>query len=141
VTGRLFTKQHQQAITSAIAREGQATVEALCQLFDVSPATIRRDLDELDTQEVVIRTHGGAMRIAPALPELPVLQRGSDPVEAKRRLGKAAAALVPEGQLYLLRRGQPRGRSRAGEPGQPHGDHECAQYRLSARRRRGTKAA
>jgi endonuclease YncB( thermonuclease family) len=56
VTGRLFTKQHQQVIAEVIAREGQATVEALCQLFDVSSATIRRDLDELDTQGVVIRT-------------------------------------------------------------------------------------
>ena len=103
--GRLFTKQRQQAIAEVIARDGQATVEALCQLFDVSPATIRRDLDELDTQGVIIRTHGGAMRIAPAMPELPVLQRNSDQVEAKRRIGKAAAALVPEGAAVFIASG------------------------------------
>src|SRR5262245_48223029 len=105
MTGRLFTKQRQQAIAEVISRDGQATVVALCQLFDVSPATIRRDLDELDTQGVIIRTHGGAMRISPALPELPVLQRSSEQVEAKRRIGKAAAALVPEGATVFIASG------------------------------------
>src|SRR5258707_14253567 len=105
MTGRLFTKQRQLAIAEVIAREGQATVDALCQLFDVSAATIRRDLDELDTQRVIIRTHGGAMRMAQALPELPVLQRGSDQLEAKRRIGKAAAALVPEEATVFLASG------------------------------------
>lgn len=105
MTGRLFTKRRQLAIAEVIARDGQATVDALCQLFDVSAATIRRDLDELDTQRVVIRTHGGAMRMTQALPELPVLQRGSDQLEAKRRIGKAAAALVPEEATVFLASG------------------------------------
>jgi len=105
VTGRLFTKQRQQAIAEVITRDGQATVEALCQRFEVSPATIRRDLDELDTQRVVIRTHGGAMRVAQALPEPPVLLRVADQIDAKRRIGKAAAALVPEGATVFLASG------------------------------------
>ncbi|HJZ49930.1 MAG TPA: DeoR/GlpR family DNA-binding transcription regulator [Roseiflexaceae bacterium] len=105
MTGRLFTKQRQRAIAEVIARDGHASVDALCQLFDVSPATIRRDLDELDTQGVLIRTHGGAMRISQAMPELPVLQRGSDQSEAKRRIGKAAAALVPEGATVFIASG------------------------------------
>ena len=105
MTGRLFTKQRQQAIAELIARDGQATVERLCQQFAVSPATIRRDLDELDTQGVVIRTHGGAMRTAQAMPELPVLQRGSDQGEAKRRIGKAAAAFIPERATVFLASG------------------------------------
>jgi DeoR/GlpR family transcriptional regulator of sugar metabolism len=105
VNGRLFTKQRQQAIAEVIARDGQATVEGLCQLFDVSAATIRRDLDELDSQRVVIRTHGGAMRISQATPELPVLQRGSDQAEAKRRIGKSAAALIPDGATVFLASG------------------------------------
>jgi DeoR family transcriptional regulator of aga operon len=105
VTGRLFTKQRQQAIAEVIARNGQATVEALCQLFDVSPATIRRDLDELDAHGVVIRTHGGAMRVSQATPELPVLQRGAEQGEAKRRIGKAAATLVPEGATVFIASG------------------------------------
>lgn len=105
MTGRLFTKQRQQAIAEVIARNGQATVEGLCHEFAVSPATIRRDLDELDTQGVVIRTHGGAMRISQAVPELPVLQRGSDQGEAKRRIGKAAAASIPEGATVFIASG------------------------------------
>jgi DeoR/GlpR family transcriptional regulator of sugar metabolism len=105
VTGRLFTKQRQLAIAEVIARDGQATVEALCQRFDVSAATIRRDLDELDMQRIIIRTHGGAMRMIQALPELPVLQRGSDQLEAKRRIGKAAAALVPDDATIFLSSG------------------------------------
>lgn len=105
MTGRLFTKQRQQAIAEVIARDGQATVEALCQRFDVSPATIRRDLDELDAQGVVMRTHGGAMRSSQAMPELPILQRSSDQAGAKRRIGRAAAALVLEGTTVFIASG------------------------------------
>ena len=105
MTGRLFTKQRQLAIAEVIARDGQATVEGLCHQFAVSPATIRRDLDELDTQGVVSRTHGGAMRMSQATPELPVLQRGSDQGEAKRRIGKAAAAFIPEGATVFIASG------------------------------------
>src|SRR5262245_8485088 len=69
---RLLTKQRQQAIVEMVARDGQATVDHLRQLFDVSHATIRRDLDDLHTQGLVLRTHGGAVRLNQAGIESPV---------------------------------------------------------------------
>jgi DeoR/GlpR family transcriptional regulator of sugar metabolism len=102
---RLLTEQRQRAIAEVIARDGQATVEDLCQLFDVSPATIRRDLDDLHSQGLVHRTHGGAVRIVRAAPEPPILQRAFEQAEAKRRIGVAAAALVPEGATVCISSG------------------------------------
>lgn len=102
---RLLTKQRQQAIVEVIVRDGQATIDALCQRFDVSPATIRRDLDDLDAEGLVQRTHGGAVRVMRAAPEPPILQRSAEKAEAKRRIGQAAAALVPDGKTVLISSG------------------------------------
>ncbi|MCU1526425.1 MAG: transcriptional regulator [Frondihabitans sp.] len=46
---------------------GQITVAKLAQHFEVSVDTIRRDLDQLDTDGLLVRTHGGAVAVS-ALP-------------------------------------------------------------------------
>ena len=48
-------------VAKYVAGHGQVTVAALAEHFAVSPDTIRRDLDQLDSEGVIIRTHGGAM--------------------------------------------------------------------------------
>jgi len=46
----------------AIARQsGKVTVEGLALHFDVTPQTIRKDLNELCEQRMLTRTHGGAL--------------------------------------------------------------------------------
>ena len=46
----------------ALARlTGRVTVEDLAARFDVTPQTIRRDLNELCDRRVLTRTHGGAL--------------------------------------------------------------------------------
>ncbi len=46
----------------ALARQvGKVTVEDLSARFDVTPQTIRRDLNELCERRILSRTHGGAM--------------------------------------------------------------------------------
>src|SRR6476659_8453265 len=48
-------------LAAYVAEQGQVTVANLAERFDVSPDTIRRDLDALDADGVLIRTHGGAI--------------------------------------------------------------------------------
>ena len=46
----------------AIARQiGRVTVEDLAERFDVTPQTIRKDLNDLCDQRLLTRTHGGAL--------------------------------------------------------------------------------
>jgi DeoR family fructose operon transcriptional repressor len=53
--------KRQQKIFSLLEEQGSATVTELAAAFDVSENTIRNDLDVLAEQDLVERTHGGAM--------------------------------------------------------------------------------
>jgi DeoR family transcriptional regulator of aga operon len=82
-------------ILEQLAINGSASVEQLSELLDVSGATVRRDLRQLGDQHLLARTHGGAVGQAVSY-ELPVRYRAKQRSAQKRRIGEAAAALVPE---------------------------------------------
>ena len=44
----LFAEVRRQEISELVQREGKVTVNALCERFSVSPATVRTDLTELE---------------------------------------------------------------------------------------------
>ncbi|WP_235866119.1 DeoR family transcriptional regulator [Serinibacter arcticus] len=46
-------------LAAYVSEVGEVTVAQLAERFEVSSDTIRRDLDRLDLDGVVIRTHGG----------------------------------------------------------------------------------
>ena len=52
-------------IVSLLQDRGFQSVNALAQAFGVDASTIRRDLDKLETEGVVQRTHGGAVPADP----------------------------------------------------------------------------
>ena len=55
----LITRQ--QAILEIARRAGRVTVEELAERFDVTPQTIRKDLNDLCDQRLLARVHGGAI--------------------------------------------------------------------------------
>ncbi|MFF7989042.1 DeoR/GlpR family DNA-binding transcription regulator [Kitasatospora xanthocidica] len=88
-------------ILSHISEAGSADVHALSELLEVSAATIRRDLQELHDQGLLHRTRGGAST-GPVNLELSLRHRSERRQEEKRRIGLAAAELVPEGAVVGL---------------------------------------
>ena len=88
-------------IVEMLGSSEQVSVRDLAERFAVSGMTIRRDLDELERQGLVVRTHGGAVSsgklrfIHGALPDLEVS-------EAKSAIGKRAAELVKPGQMIMV---------------------------------------
>ena len=85
-----------------LARElGQVEVDDLAARFEVSPQTIRKDLNELCETGVLQRFHGGAM--APSgIANLAYEARRQLATDAKRRIGVRTAALIPDGSSLLL---------------------------------------
>lgn len=73
---------------------GRVTVEDLAGRFEVTPQTIRRDLNELCERRVLSRTHGGAI-VSSSVENLSYDARRFIAAEAKRAIGLAAAALIP----------------------------------------------
>ncbi len=98
----LSNLERQELITQFIEKNQRVTIDQLRAQFSISPATARRDLEILAEQGKIQRFHGGAMANQHAPPDLPTLQRASEQAEAKKRIGKAAAALIDEGDVIFL---------------------------------------
>ncbi len=79
-----------------------ADVQALTDLFGVSVATIRRDLSELETQGLLRRTHGGALFLDQVTRDQANRDRTIANVEAKKRIARAAAELVVDGDTVII---------------------------------------
>ena len=63
-TSRRLPAGRKADLAAYVEEVGQVTVADLSAHFGVSIDTIRRDLDELDRQGALVRTHGGAMSAA-----------------------------------------------------------------------------
>ncbi len=84
-------------------RERQAAdLDALGAALSVSVSTVRRDLEALENQGLVERTHGGAVYRGPHHHSIVFSERMSEHVEAKRGIGRAAAALIEPHMTVLL---------------------------------------
>jgi DeoR family transcriptional regulator of aga operon len=82
-------------ILEQLGGNGSASVDEMARLLGVSGATVRRDLRQLADQHLLVRTHGGAAVQAVSY-ELPIRYRSGRRSEQKRRIGSAAAELVPD---------------------------------------------
>jgi DeoR family transcriptional regulator, fructose operon transcriptional repressor len=77
----------------------------LCELLGVSEATVRRDLEWLEAQDFLERTHGGAILSQQMKLEPEYATRALSHPEEKRRIGAAAAALIEDGDTIFLNSG------------------------------------
>jgi DeoR family glycerol-3-phosphate regulon repressor len=86
----------------AIAKlEGRVEVDALASRFKVTPQTIRKDLNDLCEQGLLQRYHGGAL-LASGIANFGYEARRTIAPEEKRRIGIAAAALIPDNASLLI---------------------------------------
>jgi DeoR family transcriptional regulator of aga operon len=86
-------KQRLNQIVSAVVDHAQVDVTSLAERFAVSEATIRRDLQLLERQQLVSRTHGGATPHV-AFNDLPLGYKTSQESAEKRRIARAALAFL-----------------------------------------------
>lgn len=98
----MFTKKRQQKILEMLADNASVRVSELSKSLGVSEATVRRDLDSLHEMGRIQRVHGGALPAEKAAPEPPVVLRAHENSDEKRRIGKAAADLVKDGETVFL---------------------------------------
>jgi DeoR family glycerol-3-phosphate regulon repressor len=76
-------------------------VEDLARRFEVSPQTVRKDLNELCDKRVLQRVHGGAV-VASSVANLAYEARRFVAAAAKRAIGEAAAEMVPPGSSLFV---------------------------------------
>ncbi len=59
---KLFIEERQKEILNYINEKERASIEDIMNMFNISKATVRRDLIDLEKKNLVIRTRGGALR-------------------------------------------------------------------------------
>lgn len=77
-------------------------VEFLAKYFGVSSVTIRSDLNALEQQGYITRSHGFAVLNSRLIVELSISDKRNSYPELKQRIGKIAASLLKEGDRIIL---------------------------------------
>jgi DeoR/GlpR family transcriptional regulator of sugar metabolism len=95
-------EQRQQRIALRVREAGSVTVAGLEKELGISAATARRDLALLERQGKVKRTHGGAVPPGLTQHEDSFQQRLGEAVEQKKRLARAAAALLEADETVFI---------------------------------------
>jgi DeoR family transcriptional regulator, aga operon transcriptional repressor len=87
-----------------LAAAGQLEVEDAAKALNVSAATVRRDFDELASQQMLTRIRGGAVAQAVNY-DLPLRYKTERHPSEKQRIGELAASMVRPGQVVGLNGG------------------------------------
>lgn len=91
----------QSDIVERARQEGRVEVDVLAREFDVSPQTIRKDLNDLCAKSLLQRIHGGAIYPS-TVSNIAYLSRRNMASEAKQAIARKAASLIGNETSVIL---------------------------------------
>jgi DeoR family fructose operon transcriptional repressor len=94
--------ERQKALLDHLGETGTGSIDKLCQRFQVSEMTIRRDLSELEREGLLIRTHGGAKLKESAFFEVSFAAKVFQFVKEKKQIAERAAEMVRDGDCIII---------------------------------------
>jgi DeoR/GlpR family transcriptional regulator of sugar metabolism len=97
-----LSSRRQDEILLHVKEKGSLTIGQLAQRFAVSEMTVRRVLFKLSAANLIIRIPGGAMAAPSGSMERTFVERTAKMSAAKDAIGRAAAALVNNGETVVL---------------------------------------
>lgn len=98
----MFAVERQKKILETLKAEGSVWVSRLSAELGVTEETVRRDLEKLEKQEALVRTHGGAIPVVESNREMSLEKRKYLNTEAKERLAREAVGFVVPGDTIFL---------------------------------------
>jgi DeoR family fructose operon transcriptional repressor len=101
----LIPAQRRKRIADYLTQHEIAPLDTLAKMLRVSEATVRRDLEWLEGQGVLERTHGGARWTTPLLDEPAYVRSQIAHPDEKRYIGALAASLVQPGDSLFINSG------------------------------------
>lgn len=98
----MFPEERRREIVAGLKKDGRCLVADLAKRLDVSEVTIRQDLDALEKEGVLRRTHGGAILNVKIGLERPFQVEETSHKSEKERIADAAVDLVSSGDTLIL---------------------------------------
>jgi DeoR family fructose operon transcriptional repressor len=105
VSKQLIPAQRRERIQDYLTLHKIAPSSELSSLLGVSEATVRRDLEWMENEGILYRTHGGAILSQHLQFEPEYTQRAKRQVEEKRAIGGLAASLIDDGDIVFINSG------------------------------------
>ena len=102
ITQGLKTEQRRQQILNLLEETGNLNVSELSARFSVSVVTIRKDLDDLESEGLLQRTFGGAVFSHRSRFNRSFLERGQQYRREKCAIAAAAGAYIKVGDTIML---------------------------------------
>ena len=102
VNDTMFAEERKLKIIDILNQNKKVTVTELVHLFNVSSATIRSDLRELNDKGHIIRTHGGAIIESGAGFEPHTEQKRDLNLAAKQQIARLAIDLINDGDTVIF---------------------------------------
>ena len=99
---KIFQEERIQEIIKILEREDRVLINDLCETFNTTPVTIRKDLDLLEKQGVLKRTHGGAILHKPLFRGLALNEKEKLNSDEKERIAEEAAKMINEGDVIII---------------------------------------
>src|SRR5688572_26846883 len=98
----MHPEERQKRIEEHLSRVEFASLEELSELVDASVSTVRRDLDVLESQGTLRRTHGGARLVNPKSDEFTFSARDTHQLTEKEAIAQACAGLIVANQTVII---------------------------------------
>jgi DeoR/GlpR family transcriptional regulator of sugar metabolism len=95
-------EERQKRIFEHLCQSEFASLEELSGLVDASVSTTRRDLDFLQGEGLLRRTHGGARLVAKTDSEFAISPKSTPQFDEKEIIGEACAALIQPRQTVIV---------------------------------------
>ncbi|MFJ8065509.1 DeoR/GlpR family DNA-binding transcription regulator [Psychrobacillus sp. NPDC096426] len=98
----MLVPERQKKIITIVNKNKTARVSELSKLLKVTEETIRRDLEKLETEGKLTRTHGGAITTQEEEGDIPYFQREVMNKEEKMAVAKEAVKMIKDDDIICL---------------------------------------
>ncbi len=99
---KVFQEERMRGIMKILGKENRVLISDLCNIFNTTSVTIRKDLDQLESQGLLKRTHGGAILYKPLFHGLALNEKEKLYADEKKRIADEAVKLISEGDVVIL---------------------------------------
>ena len=96
------TEERQKRMEEHLAKVEFSSLDELSELVDASVSTVRRDLDMMESQGMIQRTHGGARLLNPKSEEFTFTNRDTHQLAEKEAIGLACGEFIPPNQTIII---------------------------------------
>ncbi|WP_419880481.1 DeoR/GlpR family DNA-binding transcription regulator [Peribacillus sp. B-H-3] len=98
----MLVAERQRKLVELVNERMSVRVTELSKIFSVTEETIRRDLEKLEKENLLRRSHGGAVSVQKEESEISYVEREIKNASEKKRIALQAIQLIEEGDQIVL---------------------------------------